>query len=656
MKVQDIRLELIDVTMPKFADEQRQAEFDKTISMRAEEIKETILIHPILVRPDGKRFRLIAGTRRFLAVQKNGEKTIPCHVYDGDLDDARLKVSENDLRSSLPLSDQWALMQDLLAEEKEKAKHRRGRKGKHASRDTEKNGRAAEHVAKRFGWSATKLTRVGDIVQAAKEHPEPYAGLLRQMDDTGRYHCAWQRLQDMKQAAAIQATTPATRPDWNRFVHGDALTSLAEMKDGSADFILTDPPFGISKVYGRLVGDQPDVGWTEPGHSPETYWAWFEPFLKEMYRVVRPGGLLAIWQSWQYRRFFHQWYGPYGFDEFFVCKESVDYRKNNRNKRRASVHADLVDEAIQNEHYATPYRKAINRSFLRARTVNAEHACPMIFAIDPVVMMWKQGDRMLLPLNWKGRHRENWLVTDMDIDPVGKQYIYSKPVAACREFIFRWCREGAAILDPFSGSGAIPIAAELEGHPWMGVEMDGRVCDLASKRRAWHLDHEAKPDPNDWSTEDEFWAALHGIFNFAVDACASKANAKLPRFWTKEDNSLRQDWSGETVWCNPPFDDIEPFLRKAKTAKTCCAIVPATALTTRYFREVRPRYIALPDKRIHFHPPTGPRKKTQHAYWGFPLLLYGEITQEQVRALEAERLVVFKDGSVPAEMLVENAA
>ena len=82
--------------------------------------------------------------------------------------------------------------------------------------------------------------------------------------------------------------------------------------------------------------------------------------------------------------------GPFGYDEFFVCKRNVDYRKNNRNKKRQSV----------NDHLGK----------------NDGHACPMIYAIDPVVMMWKKGDRLLMPVEWKGRHRENWTATDMDID------------------------------------------------------------------------------------------------------------------------------------------------------------------------------------------------------------------------------------------------
>lgn len=64
-------------------------------------------------------------------------------------------------------------------------------------------------------------------------------------------------------------------------------------------------------------------------------------------------------------------------------------------------------------------------------------------------------------------------------------------------------------------------------------------------------------------TPPEFFAPLHERFRFTVDAAAEPYNAVLPRFWTPEDDGLKQSWADERVWCNPPYDDIEPWLVKA---------------------------------------------------------------------------------------------
>lgn len=72
-------------------------------------------------------------------------------------------------------------------------------------------------------------------------------------------------------------------------------------------------------------------------------------------------------------------------------------------------------------------------------------------------------------------------------------------------------------------------------------------------------------------TSDEFgtplkiFNPLHDEFQFTVDAAASKYNTKLPRYWTKEDNSLTMSWQNERVFCNPPYSRglVKQFVEKA---------------------------------------------------------------------------------------------
>jgi phage N-6-adenine-methyltransferase len=72
--------------------------------------------------------------------------------------------------------------------------------------------------------------------------------------------------------------------------------------------------------------------------------------------------------------------------------------------------------------------------------------------------------------------------------------------------------------------------------------------------------------------EGDFWV-LNRRFNFSIDAAASAHNAKLARYVTKEQDGLLFPWSGERVYCNPPYSEIRPWVEKAWSEKDAALIV-----------------------------------------------------------------------------------
>ena len=58
---------------------------------------------------------------------------------------------------------------------------------------------------------------------------------------------------------------------------------------------------------------------------------------------------------------------------------------------------------------------------------------------------------------------------------------------------------------------------------------------------------------DDWATPQRLFDELNRAFHFTIDVCASKENAKCTKYFTKEQDGLKQDWGGHymvqsTIW------------------------------------------------------------------------------------------------------------
>ena len=97
---------------------------------------------------------------------------------------------------------------------------------------------------------------------------------------------------------------------------------------------------------------------------------------------------------------------------------------------------------------------------------------------------------------------------------------------------------------------------------------------------------------DDRAITPEDFAPLHERFGFTIDAAAAPHNAKLPRYWTIEDDALAQDWTGERIYCNPPYSSIEPWPAKAHDsgAELVVMLLPANRTEQGWWqREIEPQ-------------------------------------------------------------------
>lgn len=119
------------------------------------------------------------------------------------------------------------------------------------------------------------------------------------------------------------------------------------------------------------------------------------------------------------------------------------------------------------------------------------------------------------------------------------------------------------------------------------------TCSAACRQALWRkrnrglrttLEIMGSSRSDDWPTDPAVFAALDAKFGpFTLDPCSSAENAKCPRFFTRDDDGLAQEWTGR-VYVNPPYGrhggGIKAWMQKAyeasqSTAEIVVCLVPS---------------------------------------------------------------------------------
>ena len=93
-----------------------------------------------------------------------------------------------------------------------------------------------------------------------------------------------------------------------------------------------------------------------------------------------------------------------------------------------------------------------------------------------------------------------------------------------------------------------------------------------------------------WATPQCLFDELNKEFNFTLDPCADEYNHKCSKYFTKEEDGLSQDWSGETVFCNPPYGRetgkwVKKCYEESQKDNTLCVMLIPARTDTRWFHD-----------------------------------------------------------------------
>lgn len=86
---------------------------------------------------------------------------------------------------------------------------------------------------------------------------------------------------------------------------------------------------------------------------------------------------------------------------------------------------------------------------------------------------------------------------------------------------------------------------------------------------------------DNWATPQDFFDDLNREFGFTLDPCADSLNHKCPKYYTRKQNGLAQDWGGSVFFAtHPTVKKLQAgwrnLLRKARNPEPLwlCSFLP----------------------------------------------------------------------------------
>ena len=112
---------------------------------------------------------------------------------------------------------------------------------------------------------------------------------------------------------------------------------------------------------------------------------------------------------------------------------------------------------------------------------------------------------------------------------------------------------------------------------------------------------------DEYETPQDLFDGLNEEFHFTLDPCSTDENTKCEKHFTKEQDGLKQDWTGEVVFCNPPYGrQISKWIQKCYEhflkGGTAVMLIPARTDTNAFhdciYNKAEIRFIR---GRLHFN-------------------------------------------------------
>jgi len=250
----------------------------------------------------------------------------------------------------------------------------------------------------------------------------------------------------------------------NGLIFGDALKIMKALPDHSIDHCITDPPYNISgydhkKKIGWL---QSNEYWTKNKNfskinadwdkfSDNDYVLFTKAWLAEILRIVKPNGNIIIFGS------YHNIY------RIGSMLQSLDRK--------------IINSIVWYKRNAFPN---VTQRMLCEST---EHIIWAVNETQKKAKNWTFNYKELKNLNHGVQMRNVW---DIPSTPASEKkygkHPSQKPIELISRLVTGASNKGDIIIDPFMGSGTLPVVAQMFGRRFLGIDNNMQYCKLALKR------------------------------------------------------------------------------------------------------------------------------------------------------------------------------
>ncbi|WNM65636.1 DNA methyltransferase [Mycobacterium phage Rialto] len=294
--------------------------------------------------------------------------------------------------------------------------------------------------------------------------------------------------------------TPYYQDDQVKLFLGDALQVARGLPDGSADCIVTSPPY-----YGlRDYGAEGQYGLEE---SPAAYVETMRTLFAELRRVladdgtlwlnigdsyatggadVPPKNLIGIpWRvafalqddGWILRNDII-WYKPNGMPESVTDRLASKHEYVFMFSKQQRYWFDL--DAIREPHSTATVARLASGPVSIARRTPGEKREAHVYG---------KASGTNLTATGKGHNSGHTAgknpgdVLTLPTQPFPGAHFAVYPVALPQRCILAGCKPGGTVLDPFSGSGTTGLAAQKTGRRYIGIDLNSDYLDLSLRTR-----------------------------------------------------------------------------------------------------------------------------------------------------------------------------